>query len=317
MQAPPGPNLDGGARGGRPPRQTDPPSPVRRRTLLAAGLGTAVATAWSCSARNPFASAPTPAPNELSVRSLTQSSPFFLGSRGGARDWPEMTLYSYQQAATVPKILAMEISVCGTADGVLVCSADPTTERMTGQDLTIALQTWQTLSALRVRSDQTKDPGQPAQPLARFDQVIDQFIDRFVFFVEPTNKMGIPSLLAKLISLDRPEHIVWKQPINSTRFGEARRHGFGTLGYVLDEPGHTGSNLRRLAASADIEMLGVSIARPAALLGDVLQVAGQYRKPAAAWNVQDRADLQRATKLGFQGIGSPAIREIVGMTLYR
>ena len=79
----------------------------------------------------------------------------------------------------------------------------------------------------------------------------------------------------------------------------------------------TGSNLRRLAASPDIEMLGVSIGRPAALLSDVLQVAGQYRKPAAAWNVQNRADLQRATKLGFQGIGSPAIRELIGMTLYR
>jgi Glycerophosphoryl diester phosphodiesterase family len=290
---------------------------VRRRTLLAAGLGAAVASASGCSVPSPFNPTPTPTPDELSVRSLTQTAPFFLGSRGGARDWPEMTLYSYQQAATVPKILAMEISVCGTSDGVLVCSADTTTERMTGQDMTIAQQTWQTLSSLRVRSDQTRDPSQPDQPLARFDDIVEAFIDRFVFFVEPTNKKGIPNLLAQLISLDRPEHIVWKQPINSARFGEARRHGFGTLGYVLDEPAHTGSNLRRLAASDDIEMLGVSLGRRAALLDDVLQVAGQHRKQAVAWNVQNRADLERATKLGFQGIGSPAIREIVGMTLYR
>jgi hypothetical protein len=302
-------------------KQTTPRRPgaglVARRTLLAAGLGTTAASAWGCSVPSPFKPTATPTANELTVRSLIQTSPFFLGSRGGARDWPEMTLYSYQQAAKVPKILAMEISVCGTSDGVLVCSADPTTERMTGQNMTIAEQTWQTLSPLRVRSDQTKDPSQPDQPLARFDDIVDAFIDRFVFFVEPTNKKGIPNLLAKLISLDRPEHIVWKQPINSARFGEARRHGFGTLGYVLDEPTQTGSNLRRLAASDDIEMLGVAIGRRAALLDDVLQVAGQHRKPAVAWNVQDRADLQRARKLGFQGIGSPAISEIVGMTLYR
>src|SRR6476620_865908 len=265
--------LDGGAWGGRPPGQLDPASPVRRRTLLAAGLGATVASAWGCSVPDPFKPAAAPTADVLSVRTLTQTSPFFLGSRGGARDWPEMTLYSSQQAATVPKILAMEIWVCVTSDCVLVCSADPTTERMTGQEMTIAQQTWQTLSPLRVRSDQTKDPSQPDQPLARFDEIVDAYIDRFVFFVEPTNKTGIPNLLAKLISLDRPEHIVWKQPINSARFGEARRHGFGTLGYVLDESAHTGSNLRRLAASDDIEMLGVSIGRPATLLDDVLQVA--------------------------------------------
>jgi hypothetical protein len=288
---------------------------VRRRTLLAAGLGAAVASGWGCSVQNRFHPTPTPTQDALSVRTLTQTSPFFLGSRGGSRDWPEMTLYSYQQAALVPKILAMEISVCGTSDGVLVCSADPTTARMTGQNLTIAQETWQTLSTLRVRSDQTKDPTQPDQPLARFDEIIDAFIDRFVFFVEPTNKQGIPNLLAKLISLNRPQHIVWKQPINSVRFGEARRHGFGTLGYVLDEPAHTGGNLRRLAASADIDMLGVSIGRRAVLVDDVLQVAGQHRKPAIAWNVQNRAGLQHAIKLGFQGIGSPAISELVDMTV--
>ena len=72
-----------------------------------------------------------------------------------------MTAYAYAQAAKVPGLQAMEISVCLSADGVLVCSHDPTTARMTGTPYTIAEQTWATLSTLKVSGAETTEPDQP------------------------------------------------------------------------------------------------------------------------------------------------------------
>ena len=250
-------------------------------------------------------------PGTVTFRELTATSPFYLGARGGARDWPEMTVYGFEQAAALPAVRAMELAVRSTADRVLVCCADPTTERVTGIDKVVAESTWAELSELKVHARATKDPGQPPQPLARLDDIIDRFIDRFVMFVEPVGAETASALMAKLISLQAPRRVVWKQPINSTRFGDASRHGFGTWGYVLDEPAHTGANLRRLARLDDIDLLGVSVSRNEKLIASVLDAARQNQKLAIAWNVQSRPESQDALQLGFAGISTTAIREAI------
>ena len=145
------------------------------------------------------------------------------------------------------------------------------------------------------------------------EDIIDRFIDRFVFFVEPQAGTAAGNLMAKLISLDAPGRIVWKQAINSDRFGEAKLHGFSTFGYVLDEPAHTGENLKRLAQSDDLDMIGVAISHPKKLLSSVLDAAQQNGKRPVTWKVGGRAELERALDLGFEGIGTPAIREIIAM----
>ena len=288
------------------------PAAIARRTLLTAGIAALAGAVAGC--QRPRIPDPQPA-NGLSVRTLTATPPFFVGWRGGSRDWPEMTTYGFEQAATHPGILAMELVVAQTADGVLVCSADPTTQRVTGLDFTVAEETWATLSGLKVRATETKDPRQPSQPLARLEDVIDRFIDRFVIFAEPLAQPAVGNLMAKLISLNAPGRIVWKQPINSDRFGEAKLHGFSTFGYVLDEPAHTGDNLKRLARSDEIDMIGASITHPRKLLTSVLDAARQNGKQPVTWKVGGRKELDRALKLGFEGIGSAAIREIVEMTV--
>lgn len=288
---------------------TDARTGIARRTLLGGGLA-ALVGAGGCQR---LTDDPVPAAAALSARTLTATPPFFVGWRGGSRDWPEMTTYGFEQAATIPGILAMELVVSQTVDSVLVCSADPTTQRVTGLDFTVAEETWATLSGLKVRATQTKDPEQPSQPLARLEDVIDQFIDRFVFFVEPGAAEVVGNLMAKLISLNAPGRIVWKQAINSERFGEAQLHGFSTFGYALDEPAHTGDNLKRLAQSDDLDMIGSSITLPKKLLSSVLDAARQNGKRPVTWKVGGRAELERALDLGFEGIGTPAIREIVAM----
>ena len=140
-------------------RVTDARTGIARRTLLGGGLA-ALAGAAGCQR---LAADPLPAAPGLSARTLTATPPFFVGWRGGSRDWPEMTTYGFEQAAAIPGILAMELVVAQTADSVLVCSADPTTQRVTGLDFTVAEETWATLSGLKVRATETKDPRQPSQ----------------------------------------------------------------------------------------------------------------------------------------------------------
>ena len=70
-----------------------------------------------------------------------------------------MTAFAYSRAAAFPALKALEISVCRSADGVLVCSHDPTTERVTGVPYTIARETWATLSELEVGSEESRRVG--------------------------------------------------------------------------------------------------------------------------------------------------------------
>ena len=128
-----------------------------------------------------------------------------------------MTAYAYAQAAQVPGLQALEISVCLSADGVLVCSHDPTTARLTGTAYTIAEQTWATLSTLKVSGAETTEPDQPAQPLTRFDDVVEAYIGQFVLFVEPKVNAAADPLMVRMAALDQPERVVWKSPINSSR----------------------------------------------------------------------------------------------------
>lgn len=283
--------------------------PIARRTVLAGGVAGLAGLVVGCGSRE----ATVAATNVVSVKALTARAPFIVGTRGGSRDWPEMTLFGFEQAAAIPAIQAMELLVARTADDVLVCSADPTTRRVTGRDLVVADETWATLSALQVHSRDTKDPGQPVRPFARFDDIIDAFIDRFVVFVEPVSKATVTNLMPKLISLQAPQRIVWKQPINSNRFAEAKRHGFTTWGYSLSDRAHRGSNLRRLAASDEIDMVGASITKQK-VGEEVLEVAERYDKLPVAWNVRSGSELTRAVTKGFLGISTPAVREIVALT---
>ena len=63
---------------------------------------------------------------------------------------PEMTGYAYHRASKLRGLKALEVSVCQTSDGVLVCSHDKNTERATGVPYVIAQERWETLSTLMV-----------------------------------------------------------------------------------------------------------------------------------------------------------------------
>ncbi|MET0694603.1 MAG: glycerophosphodiester phosphodiesterase family protein [Propionibacteriaceae bacterium] len=279
------------------------PTGLSRRALLGGGLATLL-LGTGC---QPIVQA-APA---ITVEALVKERPFHIAYRGGAQDWPEMTAYAYQQAAALPGLKALDVSVCLSADGVLVCSFDENLKRLTGKDLTIGSQDWATLSQLQVTAKYTSDPRQPKRPLARLEEVMEAHLDQFVIFVEPRLKEATGNLMATLIGLGRPERIVWKQPVTSPRFLEAKRHGFSTLGYVLDEPAHLGVNLSRYAAAPEIDLMGFSRRRNDAFISTVVKAARSQQKPLVSWDVTDPAQRARLLGLGCMGIASSDIKALL------
>jgi len=281
------------------------PARLTRRSLLSGVLASALAgSACSSSDGSPVAKPPT-------VASLTAGSPFYIAHRGGGGDWPEMTAYAYEQAARIPGLQALEISVCLSADNVLVCSHDATTTRVTGARRTIAEETWATLSTLQVSPADTTDRTQPARPLARLDDLLERYIDRYVLFIEPKVPAAEAPLLNRLQGLLNPDRVVWKQTLTGAGFGAAKNVGFGTWGYVLDEPSHLGDNLTRLAADPKIDMLGIPVRGRAALVQAAAGAAAANGKKTIAWPIITEADRQRALVFGASGLMTSRISELM------
>lgn len=71
-----------------------------------------------------------------------------IAHRGGALEFPENTLYAYQQSLAVAGAHMLEMDVYETADGELVVIHDPTVERTTNGSGTVSSFTLAELKAL-------------------------------------------------------------------------------------------------------------------------------------------------------------------------
>jgi glycerophosphoryl diester phosphodiesterase len=276
---------------------------LSRRTLLAGSLATVL---FGCKQPDEETSR-----EPTTVSSLTRETPFYIAHRGGGGNWPEMTAYAYEQASRQPKIKALEISVCISADGVLVCSHDPTTTRVTGVEYVIANEKWTTLSKLKVKPTNTTDPMQPAQPLARFDDIVRAYADQFVLFVEPKVEAATSPLMTRMAQLNQPERVVWKQWLASPEFEVAKQHGFATWAYVLNEPNAL-ANLKRLAGSETIDMLGAPREEPDNFALAIVRAADDQHKKTIMWDIRNLADRARALRLGCKGLMTSNVREVLG-----
>lgn len=296
---------------------------LSRRAVLGCGL-TMLAAAGGCaspvvSPTRPAPSTPrlsppgaeTPPGSPATVASLLAENPFYIAHRGGGDDWPEMTAYAYERASRLPALQALEISVCRSADGVLVCSHDPTTDRMTGSAYTIADESWDTLSKLQVTAAYTRDPSQPTRPFSRFDEIARLYADRFVLFVEPKVPAAVEPLFALMASLGNGERVVWKQPINQPHFERAKEYGFTTWGYVLNEPGHLGDHLARFAADPAIDLLGSPRSQAEPFITAVVEAGAANGKRTIMWNIRNVADRDRALRLGCDGLMTSDIEAVI------
>lgn len=285
---------------------------ISRRSLLA-GTAAALAFPAGCARVPPAtgsaepATVPPPAPT---VHSLISQTPFYIAHRGGRRNWPEMTAYAYDQCAALPYVTAIEISVCVSSDGVLVCSHDPTTTRVTATDLEILKTPWSELAELTVKANGTDDPSQPPRPFSRLDEVLESHFSSLVVFIEAKVPQARDLLKARLVELAQPTRTVWKQPINSKDFAWAKSQGFSTWGYALDEPAHSGDKLAGFAADPAIDMIGVEVTRDSSAITEIVGLANAAGKKTISWSIATADERARALSFGCQGLMTADIKNL-------
>ena len=228
----------------------------------------------------------------FTIAGLLAAPSFFVAHRGSGDNWPEHTMLAYTQAAAAG-LMALEVSVSSTGDGVLVCHHDLNTLRLTGTDLIIARASYAALESLRNDARGWLGPAAPLEPIPLLEDVLRTFLPSRVIFLEDKQGTNADELLELLEAYPGArERVVWKQPASSPGHALARARGYTTWGYV------TAPDYDNLAALIPrVDLLGVHNSAPAAVVRELVASG----KPVAAWEVRRRSDHARLKTLGVRG----------------
>ncbi|RNL55441.1 glycerophosphodiester phosphodiesterase [Arthrobacter oryzae] len=229
----------------------------------------------------------------FTVTSLLGTSPFYIAHRGSGDTWPEHTALAYASAVDYG-VKAIEISVCATSDGVLICHHDTNTLRLTGEDLEIAEQPYERISQLRNDATKWLGPKAPTQPLPRLADVLDRFAASHVIFIEDKQSTNTDALLDLMDSYpDSRNHFVWKQTSSSSTRLKASARGYRTWGYF---DAGSADTFDKYAPNHDF--LGLYHAAPDSEMTALMT----YGKPVIVWEVHTRWMRERLLRLGVRGI---------------
>ena len=302
---------------------TSAPQPTRspvvgRRAVLAGGASIALLWTAACST-TPSAAAP-----EFSVGTWRshRGSPFFIGHRGSGDVVPEHTLEAYQ-AALAWGAKALEISVCSTKDGVLVCNHDLTLERtttLTGpvSDLTIAEIDEGRVDIPRLGPRWQRD-GRPR--IARLDAVLDAVGSKAILFIEAKDDAAFTPMLAMLERKGLMASVVVKVTAKSPRLVEAKAKGLPVFAYFGTTPEISLASIHSLVDKLDKrnDLLVLPAYTPT---GDFLD-AGLVTTAVASgvatvlFPVHRRSDLDHFTPMGVVGAVVPSFGYLAGTTVQR
>ena len=276
--------------------------PSRRSVLVLGALSLSLSLA-ACRPNDPPVDAGVPAPSPTAapvhtVSSLFASKPFQVAHRGSWDNWPEHTMTAYRQAA-LAGAPALELSVCATADGVLVCHHDVDTKRTTGKDLVIGETTWEDLSALRVDARPWLGPHTPLEPIPRLKDVLDDYAATHVIFLEDKQGSNTKALLELMDSYPRSrEHFIWKQSAAAAQIRLVTEYGYDSWGYFTEE------QMPLLPERQDrFTFLGINTSSS----DEVIAAAVALDKPVICWEVHSRAERDRLVGLGVAGLMSANI----------
>ncbi|MGX5769695.1 glycerophosphodiester phosphodiesterase [Microbacterium trichothecenolyticum] len=284
------------------------PSPISRRGFLIAGLSTALlagCTAVPGSRSAPTTAAPSPSPTlspsptpsrpaaPSSIPELLARERFYVGHRGSGDNWPEHTLTAYRNARAAGAD-AIEISVCATSDGVLVCHHDLSAERVLGVDKKIADMTWSELSALQVDARSWLGVNTPLEPVARLEDVLRELGPEVLVFIEDKQGTNTMPILDVLDAQARPtERFVWKQWAPAAQVRAAKERGYRAWGYFDEE------QLDRLDDfAATFDILGV----PTGASDQLIQQVVGTGLPVMCWEVRFHDQVERLARLGVTGM---------------
>lgn len=184
-------------------------------------------------------------PGYGSIADMLADNPFYCGHRGGSRNWPEMSLQGYTQAA-LRGYGALEISLARTSDGKWFGLHDASLDRTSlgtgggsGTTLVASAMTWAQVQTY----DLLPAVGAPVnalhQPYMLLDEILDAYLDSHVLFIDPKAALAYRNELITILQ-NRPEwqdKIVAKYvPGNSTNswLTAARTAGFVTNAMFYD-----------------------------------------------------------------------------------
>lgn len=263
----------------------------RRRFLLVSGAALLLAgCAPSPSPPSPTTTTPASGP---SVRSLVAADRFVVGHRGSGDNWTEHSLTAYRNALAAG-VDALEISVCATSDGVLVCHHDTSALRLLGVDRAIAELSWPELQELRLDARRWLGPETPLEPVSRLEDVLAELGDDLLAFVEDKQGTNTGPLLDILDAQPRStDRFVWKQWAGAKQGAQARERGYLTWGYFEEDQA---DRVAEFAEAHDI--LGIPVGASDEAIASVVSQG----KPVMAWEVRFRDDMQRLEGLGVAGL---------------
>jgi glycerophosphoryl diester phosphodiesterase len=263
---------------------------LTRRAALALG-GLVLLTGCAPSPRLKPSPSAKPA-KARSVSDLLSSESFYIAHRGSGDNWPEHTLTAYRSALAAGAD-AVEVSVCATADGVLVCHHDTSAARTLGVDRDIADMTWAELREMRVDARSWLGADTPLEPVSRVDEVLETLGDDVLVFIEDKQGTNTRALLDLMDAQPRSKsRFVWKQWAPAKQVALVKEHGYHTWGYFFAE------QMERLDEFAGtFDALGV----PTQLGDDDLSRVVATGKPVICWEVHFHSEVVRLERSGVAG----------------
>ncbi|WP_336645740.1 glycerophosphodiester phosphodiesterase [Microbacterium sp. USHLN186] len=227
-----------------------------------------------------------------SVSGLLGSESFFVAHRGSGDNWPEHTLTAYRSALKAGAD-AVEVSVCATADGVLVCHHDLSASRTLGVQRNISEMTWNEINQLRVDARAWLGPEAPLEPVSRLEDVFAALGDEVLMFIEDKQGSNTRAILDLMDAQPRStERLVWKQWAPAKQVNMVKDRGYAAWGYFdSDQMGR----LDEFAARFD------AIGVPTRISDDELSRAVATGTPVICWEVHFNAEVDRLNRMGVAG----------------
>lgn len=227
------------------------------------------------------------------VSALLSADRFHIAHRGSGDNWPEHTMAAYA-GAVAAGAAALEVSVCATSDGVLVCHHDRDLQRLSGDTRRIEDLTWADLQEVRIDARGWLGPAAAPEPIPRLSDVLDRFAPSVAIFIEDKQGTNTTRLLDVMDAYEDPtEHFVWKQWAGASQHRAAHERGYRTWGYFGEEL------LERSAELAgEFDLLGVYHR----LSDDQISSVVALGTPVICWEVHDRATQERLGELGVVGM---------------
>lgn len=163
------------------------------------------------------------------VQKWISTQPLYAAHRGGSADWPQSTMFAYDQAAAWNRDLALEASMWKSSDGVWYINHD--------DDLSLTGQ-WNSSATITASTSSTLDNVKTtvgAYPLLRLTTFLAKYGGKRVIIIDNKGSADVSGLISILNANGGPAWYVSKSYYTSVAWaGGMRTAGYYTLGYFYD-----------------------------------------------------------------------------------